>query len=200
MADECAFEEELAALDEALGRWNRAQSDRLQESIRGGTPPREAVEAILEDTRAAAAEGRGPVDRAELQARIIGLCRAFRDTDDAGRMALYRRLAARPNLRAQFYGFIHDAAAQVRATHDPTWIDLALAAAALEGGRLDWRDLYVALGELWLAAESARINPRRRFAAAAAMADDTVEGGRSARGLLMGFEHSAHLHSIKRRR
>jgi len=201
MADDREPDDGLDALDAALGAWNREQSDWLQELIRTGTPAGEALQALIERQRATAAEGRGPVDYADLHARIAELCRAFRDTDDAGRMALRAQLGGRRNVLAQFYGFIHHAAARLRESGDLRWLDLALAAAALEGGQIDWRDLYVALGELWLAADHVHVNPRSRFTAAAAMADDTLDStGHSPRGLITAFPHSAHLHSIRRKR
>ena len=73
--------------------------------------------------------------------------------------------------------------------------------AAIEGGSIDFRDLYVALGELWLAAEAARIRPRKRFTKAAEMAGEERDSlNRSGRTLMQAFPHSAHLHSIKQKR
>jgi len=205
MADDGLDASELAdaleAIDATLGVWNRELSDRMQEQIRAGTPAGDAVQAMIARHKQQVEEDRAPVDYDELHARIVELCDAFRDLDNAGRAALRERAAQWRNLRNQFYGFIHYAAARLRATRDGRWIDLALAAAAIDGGLSDWRDLYVALGELWLAAESVHINPRSRFEAAAAMADDTLDATRhSPRGLVAGFPHSAHLHSIKYRR
>jgi len=73
--------------------------------------------------------------------------------------------------------------------------------AAIEGGSIDFRDLYVALGELWLAAEAVRIRPRKRFTKAAEMAGEERDSlNHCGHNLLLAFPHSAHLHSIKQKR
>lgn len=58
-------------------------------------------------------------------------------------------LVSYPSIAAKF---IHSSA-------DKEWLELGLAAALIEDGRSDFRDTYIALGELYLAAENNGIDP-----------------------------------------
>ena len=173
----------------------------MQGLISEGMPGKEAMQAMVERQREQVAVGEAPSADAQIQEMLWELCELYPEADVGEQAEVRERLKVLRYVRGRLYGLVHSAAKRLRESRDRRWLDLGLTAAALEGGRIDFRDLYVALGELWLAAEKVRINPRKPFRAAAETAGEERDSfGRSGRSLIAGFEKSAHLHSIRKRR
>jgi len=194
----------LAALADANGRlrdWQVELNAHMRKQMAEGVPAKDAIPAMIERQRAQIAEGEVPVDHARLDEHLIELAECYAQLPDAERERVRSELSEMRQVRSQIYGTIHSMARRLRETRDDRWLDAGLALAAIEGGRIDFRDLYVALGELWLAAEAARIRPRKRFTKAAEMAGEERDSlNHSGRNLLLAFPRSAHLHSIKQKR
>lgn len=198
------LDELLVSLADANGRlvaWQAELNAFMRRQIAEGIPANDAIPAMIDRQKRQIAEGDTPVDYARLDGELVELAKIYTQLSDAERAFVRAELREMRQVRSQIYGTMHSMARRLRDTRDRTWLDVGLALAAIEGGYLDFRDLYVALGELWLAAEDVGISPGRPFGAAARMAGDERDGlNHSGRNLLLAFPHSGHLHSIKRRR
>jgi hypothetical protein len=75
-------------------------------------------------------------------------------------------------------GHVYRSARRIHSSIDGQWLRIGLAAASIENCSSDYRDFLLALAELYVAAESAGIDPRRDFKAIAAMSSrETPSGG-----------------------
>jgi hypothetical protein len=82
-------------------------------------------------------------------------------------------------------GYVFRMASALRRDPNPRWIRLAIAAAAIEDARLDYRDLIVSLIVLRWAAEHMGFDTRAEFVAVAALATErtgNLIGGIPGRG------------------
>lgn len=191
----------LADADARLRAWQAELNAFMRQQMADGVPAKDAIPAMIDRQKWQIADGDTPVDYARLDEELIELAEIFARLDIAGQARVRAELAEMPHVRTQIYGTMHSMAGRLRETRDRHWLEVGLALAAIEGGYLDFRDLYVALGELWLAAEDAGIRPQRHFTAAAKMAgEERDSSGRSGQSLLPAFPHSGHLRSIKQRR
>ena len=191
----------LAEADQSLRGWNRELNAHLQQLLASGASGKAAVQAMMERQREQVAHGEAPVDHSRLDEELVELAEEYARLSADERDRVRAELREMPQIRSQIYGTMHTMAKRLRETRDRRWLDAGLAMAAIEGGRTDFRDLYVALGELWLAAEAVRIRPAKRFAEAAEIAGEERDSlNRCGRNLLLAFPHSAHLQSIKRKR
>ncbi len=90
------------------------------------------------------------------------------------------------------YDFIRVCAAKIKTNTDLHCLHLGLAAAAIEAGKMDFRDLFKSLGELFMAGERAGIDPVPHFMRIAELSD---ENGQK---LIAHFHESAYLKSIRK--
>ena len=205
MAEDAGRLDELLALladaNERLREWQAELNAHMRKQMADGVAGKDAVSAMIDRQKQQLAEGDTPVDRARLDEELVELAEIYVRLPDSERARVRAELREMRQVRSQIYGTMHSMARRLRDTRDPSWLDAGLAMAAIEGGYTDFRDLYVALGELWLAAEAVRIRPRKRFTKAAEMAGEERDSlNRSGRTLMQAFPHSAHLHSIRRKR
>ena len=162
---------------EALDVVHRRQMDRL----RGGT---------------------APFDFGQLNQLLDELCSLYLVADQDQWGVIRGLFNDKTRVRKYLHSYIGGRAApRLESTRDEKWLDLGLAAASIVDQRVDYRDLLICLGALWLSAEEAGIAPARRFSSVARISnDEPVYGNRSTRDLLRGFRMSAHLKSIKQKR
>ncbi|MBP7736284.1 MAG: hypothetical protein KA369_09965 [Spirochaetes bacterium] len=78
---------------------------------------------------------------------------------------IFEAFRGRYGLLNMLAGYIYDAAERIRSTRDATWLNTALAAASIEEslGKVDQRDMLLALAELYVTAEEAGLDPRPGF-------------------------------------
>jgi len=78
---------------------------------------------------------------------------------------IFEAFRGRYGLLNMLVGYIYDAAEQIRSTRDGSWLKTALAAAFIEEslGKVDERDMLLALAELYVTAEEAGLDPRHDF-------------------------------------
>ena len=90
-------------------------------------------------------------------------------------------------------GYPSHAAEQIRSKRDEEWVLVGLAAASIQDNRVDFRDTYVALGDLYVSAFKAGIEPGIHFKRVGLLSSDvpSLEGQYSMREFLVGFERSA---------
>ncbi len=94
------------------------------------------------------------------------LCQTYLDASPRQRARICDAVSDKKGVLNRLLGFVYKSSEHLRATQDGHWLRIGLAAAAIQGGRLDERDFLLALAELWMAAEAAGIDPRPEFEAA----------------------------------
>ena len=185
-----AWEEWEGELGEVQKRLEQAGMDRLEAA---GVIHRRQVDGFR--------AGTAPLDLHELQEVLDELCSLYLKADQGQRLLMRGFFEGKQRVRKYLHSYIGGrAASRLRSTSETRWLDLGLAAASIADQKVDYRDLLISLGKLWLAAEEAGIAPARHFSAVGRISnDDPVYGNRSTRELLRGFRTSAYLKSIKRK-
>jgi hypothetical protein len=69
-------------------------------------------------------------------------------------------------------GYAYRAAKRIRSPEDREWLRWGLAAISIENCSKDWRDVLLALTELYVVAEEAGMRPKCDFAAVAKLSSD----------------------------
>lgn len=193
--------DQLARLDQAWTDWDRElfQAQRALEDA--GMDRLEAATAMHRRQVDAFRDGTAPLDLDEVHQAVDELCGLYLCADQAQRRRMRGLLEGKERIRKYLHSYIGGRAASLlRSTGEPRWLELGLAAASIADQKVDYRDLLIALGRLWLAAEEVRLEPARHFSAVAEMSStEPVYLNRSTRELLRGFSTSGYLKSIKRK-
>jgi len=191
----------LQRVNEAWSAWEKELGEVQQRLEQEGMDKLEAVEVVHRRQMDALRSGTGPVTFEELHALLDELFEAYLEADEGQRLLIRGFFEDKDRLRKYLHSYVGGRAAPLlRSTGETRWLRLGLAAASIADQRVDYRDLLICLGELWLAAEEAGIAPARYFSAVARISgEEPVYGNRSTRELLRGFRTSAHLKSIKQR-
>jgi sugar lactone lactonase YvrE len=120
------------------------------------------------------------------------LCDFYLQTSPEQREAVRQALDGKRHLLNALLGHIYRAAGRIESVEDTKWLRIGLAAASIEDRRTDFRDLYVALGALCLAAARAGIDPWPHFRAVVRMSSREARDDRGRRAFIGGFRRSAY--------
>ena len=93
------------------------------------------------------------------------LCRTYLEASARERRAIRGAVADKKGVLNCLLGHIYQSAERVRATGDKQWLQIGLAAAAIQQGGYDQRDFLLALAELYVTAEEAGLDPKPEFRA-----------------------------------
>jgi hypothetical protein len=115
--------------------------------------------------------------RAELHPLFDLLGATYVDGDAAARTEIRAYLAQRKMLARLLARYANFLAGEIRRADDAPRLERALVAVAIENCPSDYRDTLMTLADLYVAAESAGIDPRPAFAAAAELATDELTPG-----------------------
>jgi hypothetical protein len=161
----------------------------------------EALEVIHRRQMDGLRSGTGPLSFRAIHVPLDELFELYLRADEDQRLLIRGFFEDKNRLLKYLHSYVGGRAApQLRSTGDVEWLRLGLAAASIADQRVDWRDLLICLGALWMAAEEAGIAPARYFSAVARISSDEPRyGNSSTRQLLRGFRSSGHLRSIKQR-
>ena len=119
------------------------------------------------------------------------LCPAYLEAPTEGRAAVRAAVSDKKGVPSALLGYAYRAARRIQSPTDREWLRRGLAALSIENCCRDYRDVLVALAELYVAAEEAGIGPRADFRAVSKLSSDGKPRGgeRSTRHVL------AHFHS-----
>lgn len=105
------------------------------------------------------------------------------------------------NILERLHGAMWRAVEQIGSTGDDKWLKRGLAAASIEDLQLDYRDTYIVLGDLYLAAAGLGIEPKPYFRQVAELSSEGSEhphASMTTRRFLADFDKSAYfLSSVK---
>jgi hypothetical protein len=192
----------LARLNQSWKTWDEELAEEQRRVEQAGMNWFEALEVIHRRQMDALRGGTAPFDFGQLNRLLDELCSLYLSADQEQRVFIRDLFEDKTRLRKYLHSYIGGRAApRLESTGDRKWLDLGLAAASIVDQRVDWRDLLIALGALWLSAEEAGIAPARRFSSVARIStDEPAYGGSSTSDLLRRFRDSGHLRSIKEKR
>jgi hypothetical protein len=97
------------------------------------------------------------------------LCQTYLDVPTKQQVVLRDAVRRKAGVVNSLLGYIYECADRLQKTKNKRWLDIGLAAGSLRGDGPDFRDFYLALAELYVAAKSVGLKP--------SMAFDKIGGG-----------------------
>src|SRR5262249_10569844 len=107
----------------------------------------------------------------ELYGLFDQLCPDYLSASADERSAIRSAVSRRSGIVSMLVSYVHRAATQLHAPPDREWLLRGLAAASIENCGQDYRDTFLALADLWVAAEAGGIDPQPAFAQVARLSD-----------------------------
>lgn len=188
----------LAELDARYVEWNWQLAEQREELVGGGMDFWDALNAVHARREESIKSDACPVDFDALNALLDELCSIYLGAHRRQRIAIRSLFDDKRSLLNHLHGYIGRSARLLESTRDRRWLRLGLAAASIVDRRVDWRDLLICLGDLYLAARRMHIRPGGHFQTVAKLSNPVGRHNeRSTRDLLAGFHKSAYLRSIR---
>jgi hypothetical protein len=160
MTDEPSLQdlgERLARLDAPIRAW-REQRDRAFASAFGPQKGKLAnlMARLPQAANAAAALGLGPRD--EVFAILDEICDLYAHSDPP-RCAIIRGIVHEREAHILLEEYLANASRILRQGGRPEWLERGVAAASIDDQRRDYRDWLMSLGDLYLSARAAHLDP-----------------------------------------
>ena len=187
-----SVESRVAAFDGPIRRWQDARERAFSAKF---TPKEGKLSTLMSrlSPAAAAAAGVGAGPKEEVFALLDEICDAYVKADPQ-RCALIRGVVHQHELRRLLGEYVGHCARLLEKGGRPQWLLRALAAASIEDQRVDYRDWLMALGDVYLAARTAGLDPSPELKRIGALSN--VEGHRATpmptSDALARFEESAY--------
>jgi hypothetical protein len=184
---------ELAKLNARLAKWQEQIREEFRKIYESGKLTADSGMAEQQEALrlALARAGEGP--RRELNQAIDQLCQLYLEGSQGQRDKIRSLLGNNSAVLHDLWGYISRAAEQVRGGGGVAWLRAGLAVVAMEDLRADHHDTLHGLGELYLAADKAGLDPQKQFTDATALcSSESLKDGRSARELLASFFQSEY--------
>jgi hypothetical protein len=184
--------ERLEELERRYQEWsagvNQAIRDSLAQANREGAAPGERGRRIRAIREAARARNDPCEPAFEL---FDSLCPAYLEATPWERSLLRRAVREKPGIVSALRGYVYRAAKRIHSPSDRHWLRRGLAAASIDDCSQDYRDLLLALAELYVAAERAGIKPRSEFKAVARLSSsEKPRGGLTPVSEMLGRFHT----------
>jgi hypothetical protein len=152
-----ALAERLERLDTPIRMWREARDRSFAAAFGPKSGKLSSLMARLpQAASAAAALGLGPRD--EVFAAFDEICDLYARLD-APRCAIIRGLVHEREARALLEDYIAYASRILKQGGRREWLERGVAAASIEDQRRDYRDWLMSLGDLYLSARAARLDP-----------------------------------------
>jgi hypothetical protein len=158
VSTEADIQARLVAINDHLTKWREDVYRETQIAWNRQDDPESMRRA-----RSAGITNAGPDPTGELYTLLDELGSAYLDSTADERVSLRNMLADTPTVLFEMYDYIRRTSKLLEDTENPNWLRLGLAAASLEDGRVDYRDLLEVLSDLYVAAVRASIDPRPYF-------------------------------------
>jgi hypothetical protein len=130
------------------------------------------------------------------------LCPAYLEVSAPERDAIRAAVSDKNGVLSALLGYAYRAAKRIQSPADSEWLRRGLAAISIENCSRDWRDVLLALAELYVVAEEAGIKPQSDFTAVSRLSSDKkpVGSDTSMRGILAHFRSYGVLKERRRRK
>jgi hypothetical protein len=182
----------LEELDPPIRSWRQARERAFDAAFR---PKQGRLSGLMgrlpQAANAAASLGTGPRDR--VFTLLDEVCDEYARSD-ASRCAIIRGLVHEREARHLLEDYVANAARVLRQGGRPEWLERGLAAASIDDQQRDYRDWLMALGDLYLAAHAARVDPTPPLRRIAERSNHVPHAAapQATREALLGFESSAY--------
>jgi hypothetical protein len=152
-----SLQERLTRLDAPIRIWRQAR-ERAFAAALGPKQGRlsNLMARLPQAAGVAASVGLGPRD--EVFAAFDEICDLY-TRSDAQRCAIIRGMVHEREARALLEGYIGYAAQILKQGGRPQWLERAVAAASIDDQRDDYRDWLMSLGDVYLSARAAHLDP-----------------------------------------
>src|SRR5207237_9936634 len=173
---------ELAKLNARLAKWQEQIREEFRKNYESGKLTAESGRAEQQEALrlALARAGEGP--RRDLNQAIDQLCRLYLEGSAQQREKIRVVVGNNSAVLHDLWGYIARAAEQIRADGGVAWLRTGLAVVVMEDMRADHHDTLHGMGELYLAAEKAGLDPQKEFTQLAELCSSEVsEDGHSTR-------------------
>jgi hypothetical protein len=152
-----SLQAKLERLDAPIRMWRQAR----ERSFDAAFGPKQGklsnlLARLPQAAGAAASIGLGPRD--EVFAAFDEICDLYARSDPA-RCAVMRGVVQEHEARALLEDYIGYASGILKQGGRPEWLERGIAAASIDDQRRDYRDWLMALGDLYLSARTARLDP-----------------------------------------
>jgi hypothetical protein len=119
------------------------------------------------------------------------LCPAYLEAAPEQRAEIRAAVSDKNGLLSALLSYVYRAAEQIQSPADREWLRRGLAAASIENCRKDYRDVLLALAELYVSAEQAGLNPRPDFKAVSRLSSrEKPQGGMTPVSNMLARFHS----------
>ena len=125
----------------------------------------------------------------EIHLALDDLCPAYLEASDLERSAIRDAVSDKNGLLSALLGYAYKVSKRIYSPDDQEWLRRGLAAISIENCSRDYRDVLLAMAELYVMAEEAGIKPRAHFTAISKLSSDErpTGGDTSMRKMLKGF-------------
>lgn len=129
------------------------------------------------------------------------LCPAYLEASAERRAAVRVAVSDKNGVLSALLGYAYRAAKRIQSPADREWLRRGLAAISIENCARDYRDVLLALAELYVVAEEAGIRPRSEFTAVSKLSSEEKPTGGSApvKEMLANFSSYGVLRERRRR-
>ena len=129
------------------------------------------------------------------------LCPAYLEASAEGRAAVRVAVNDKSGVLSALLGYAYRAAKRIQSPLDKEWLRRGLAAISIENCAKDYRDVLLALAELYVRAEEAGIRPRSDFTAVSRLSSRELPrgGDKPMQGMLANFSRYGALRERRRR-
>ena len=129
------------------------------------------------------------------------LCPAYVEASAEQRAAMRAAVSEKDGVLSALLGYAYRAAGRIQSPEDREWLRRGLAAISIENCSKDYRDVLLALAELYVAAEEAGIRPATDFRAISRLssAEKPRGGSASVREMLANFRSYGVLRERRKR-
>jgi len=187
----------LVEIDVDYAEWNQQLESQRKGLEAQGVDWWEALEIVHKRAGEMIANGECPVDFDKLHALLDDLCGVYLKVEAEERAAIRAMFDDKPHVLKYLHSHIGWASRLLQETGDKKWLRYGLAAASICDQRVDWRDLMICLGDLYMTAKRVGYRPGYQFRAVARISNPVGRyRDRPTRDLLADFRRSAHLRGL----
>ena len=166
--------ERLEELERSYQEWVKPINAAIQENLRKVNRDGYTWDDYLKTIEEARAKQRSNYDlHQEIYALFDQLCPAYLNATAQERAEIRDAASDKNVILSALLDYVHESAEQIHSPADEKWLLNGLAAASIENCSRDYRDVLIALAELFVSAEVVGIDPKPHFNSVAVLSSDT---------------------------
>lgn len=184
----------LESIAAELSQWNERVDAEFRRRFDFNRARTHDFESELGEATAAARERAGPSPLADVYALFDDVCATYLDADEHERAAIRAAIASHEAFAPRTTWYIGRNRELLAGSGEERWLEWGVAAPSVTNCRPDYRDVFVALGDLYVTAHGVGFDAGPVFRRVAALSDTSVTvdfSGSTVRDFFAGFERSA---------